>query len=313
MMHITILITYLIAAVLGAPVPKPYARRTSGCGQAPPFSASGSNDFRTTERRLFRVWLPETYNENTATPMILSFHGAGGNITQQMAVDGLTDRKFNRDYIVVYMQGDTNDEGGTTWQGAPGAEADDIGFTAEVVDFAQRTFCVDGARTYATGKSQGGGFVGRLACDPALSRRIAAFAPVSGAYYVREAAREEDCDPGAVEVPCAAAAGRPVPVLAFHGGADRTIEYGGGFRRGACLPAVRHWAELWARRNGLDVAPRNTSILRSSNGVDMDFGGGLVRLVYDGDDVGHVWPEKGNAAFEASSWIMDFFRRHSLD
>ncbi|RYO93543.1 hypothetical protein DL766_008445 [Monosporascus sp. MC13-8B] len=289
-MHITILITYLITTVLGAPSQKSYAHRTSGCGRVPPFAASRSNDFRTAEGRLFHVWLPETYHKDNATPMILSFHGAGGNVTQQMAVDDLTNHKFNRDHIVVYMQGDTNDDGGTTWQGAPGAEADDIGFTTEVIDFAQRTFCIDEARTYATGKSQGGGFVGRLACDPALSRRIAAFAPVSGAYYIREVAREEDCDPRVVQIP-----------------------YGGDFRRGACLPAVPHWAELWARRNGLDGTSQNTSIPQSANGVDMDFGGGLVRLVYDGDDVGHVWPESGNAAFDASSWIMDFFRRHSLD
>ncbi|RYP43172.1 hypothetical protein DL770_011811 [Monosporascus sp. CRB-9-2] len=201
--------------------------------------------------------------------MIPSFHGAGGSITQQMAVDDLSDRKLNRDYIVVYMQGDANDDGGITWQGAPGAEADDIGFTTEVIEFAQRTFCIDEARTYATGKSQGGGFVRRLACDPALSRRIAASAPVSGAYYIREVAREEGCDPGSVKVPYAAAAAaavRPVPILAFHGGADRTIKYGGDFRRGACLLTVPHWAGLWARRNCLDVAPQNTGIPRRQTG-----------------------------------------------
>ncbi|RYP23190.1 hypothetical protein DL765_001275 [Monosporascus sp. GIB2] len=296
MMHITILITYLIATALGAPSPKPHARRTSGCGLAPPFAASRSNDFRTPEGRLFRVWLPQTRQRNAAD--------GGGRPDHH---------KFNSDRIVVYMQGDTNDDGSMTWQDAPGAEADDISFTTEVIDFAQRTFRVDEARIYATGKSQGGGLVGRLACDAALPGRIAAFALMFGAYYIRGVAWEEDCDSRIVQIPFAAAAGRPVPILAFHGGADRTIEYGGGFRRGACLPAVPHWAELWVRRNGLDGTLQNTSIPQSANGVDMGFGGGLVRLVYGEDDVGHVWPERGNAAFEASSWIMGFFRRHSPD
>jgi len=48
--------------------------------------------------------------------------------------------------------------------------------------YFKTNFCIDTSRIYATGKSNGGGFVGNvLACDPALSKEFAAFAPVVSA------------------------------------------------------------------------------------------------------------------------------------
>jgi poly(3-hydroxybutyrate) depolymerase len=190
------------------------------------------------------------------------------------------------------------------------------------LDALESNLCVDQARIYATGKSQGGGFVGRLACHPVLSRRIAAFAPVSGAYYIDQLDTEADCeDPATVDIPCQQ--GRTaIPVMAFHGGDDTTIPYGGEFQT-YCLPDVRHWAEDWARRNGLDVGRvSNSSIHGSDNGMSSSWGNGLVNLVYDGDNIKHEWPSmlpnadnKGRtmAAFNASGWIMDFFGKYSLD
>lgn len=184
-----------------------------------------------------------------------------------------------------------------------------------MLNFAQERFCLDEKRVYATGKSQGGGFVGQLACDAALSPRFAAFAPVSGAYYITDVDRKQDCHPENVTIPCAAP-DRPggVPVMAFHGGADDVIKYDGGWRGGACLPAVPHWAGAWALRDGLRAPESNhREIPGSVNGEIIGFGEGLVTLVYDGDDVGHVWPNRDNSAFEASNMIMDFFREHSLE
>lgn len=220
------------------------------------------------------------------------------------------------------MQDDPDDPTHTTWEGAPGSESNDISFTHDVLDLVSTDLCVDPKRIYATGKSQGGGFVGRLACDSGLSTRIAAFAPVSGAYYIKEINKEEDCHPETVVVPCKPGR-KDIPIKAFHGGADKTIKYLGDFRSGACLPAVSNWAKQWAARDGLSETPVNSTIADSDNGVTMSYGGenGLVTLVYDGDDIGHVWPSKAEnldnkgvnlAAFNASRVIMDFFKGHKL-
>jgi poly(3-hydroxybutyrate) depolymerase len=56
----------------------------------------------------------------------------------------------------------------------------DIRFTSDILDKLENDYCVDKARIYSSGKSNGGGFTNTLACDPVLSKRIAAFAPVSG-------------------------------------------------------------------------------------------------------------------------------------
>ncbi|RYP76352.1 hypothetical protein DL771_001791 [Monosporascus sp. 5C6A] len=146
-------------------------------------------------------------------------------------------------------------------KGAPDAleGADDVACTAAVLDAAEALLCVDGAHVYVTGHSQGGGFVGaQLACDAATSERLAAFAPVSGAFYNASLDRSSRCDPPHLENACEATHTRTenrsiTPMLELHGGADDVIDFHGGFRKGACLPAIRRWAKDWARRNRLDL------------------------------------------------------------
>ncbi|KAI1101671.1 carbohydrate esterase family 1 protein [Jackrogersella minutella] len=297
------------------------SERSIGCGKTPSFTPGDFKNFTTSEGRQYRAWLPASYESNKASPLILSYHGANRDISHQVALDQLTSPLFNKDHVVVYLQGMAAD--GTTdtkWEGAPKCNSNDIKFTNDVLDAMTGDLCVDVKRIYATGKSQGGGFVGRLACDSDLSKRIAAFAPVSGAYYIKEIDKKSECHEETVQVPCKP--GRTdIPILAFHGGADHTIEYHGAFRSNACLPDVSSWARQWALRDDLSGTPVNSTIDKSDNGVNMSYGKGLVTLVYDGDNIGHDWPSiKKNddneglrlAAFNASSKIMDFFRGHTL-
>lgn len=125
-----------------------------------------------------------------------------------------------------------------------------------------------------------------LACDEDMSLRIAAFAPVSGAYYIDDFG--DECEPETVPFgPCSP--GRAVPILAFHGLADDTIAYYGGPRRGACLPAIPYWARTWAERDGLGPENVTSAVPGASDGssaVRYEFGEGiqqgLVTHVMDG-------------------------------
>ncbi|OTA63283.1 carbohydrate esterase family 1 protein [Hypoxylon sp. EC38] len=310
----------LISFTISLGLSQPFAR-AAGCGKSPSIAPGDFKNFTTLEGREYRIWLPANYDSSKATPLILSYHGANRDISHQVDLDQLTQPLFNEDHIVVYLQGLASDGSThTKWEGAPKCNSNDIKFTNDVLDAVAGKLCVDEKRIYATGKSQGGGFVGRLACDSGLSSRIAAFAPVSGAYYIKEIDKESDCQPGAVKVPCSAARTN-IPIIAFHGGADHTIEYHGAFRSNACLPDVSSWALQWAVRDGLNRTPINSTIPKSDNGVVMSYGEGLVTLIYDGDDIGHDWPSTTKnedndgerlAAFNASSRIMDFFRSHQL-
>jgi poly(3-hydroxybutyrate) depolymerase len=89
--------------------------------------------------------------------------------------------------------------------------------------------CVDTNRVYATGHSNGGGFVDTIACSD-VSDYFAAFASASGSFYTQNNA-ESACNPARV----------PVPMLEFHGLADTSVKYGGGQGEGGLLPGIPDW------------------------------------------------------------------------
>jgi len=108
-------------------------------------------------------------------------------------------------------------------------------------------------------------------------------------------------------------------IIEFHGYLDTTIPYGGGERKGACLPAIPYWAQEWALRDGLAVTNVTTNL--TSDTLVYTFGegseNGLVTQVTD-FKLGHDWPstvDVGNlelAGFNATSIILDFFMRNPL-
>lgn len=197
----------------------------------------------------------------------------------------------------------------------PDVETDDVRFTADILDHLEATYCIDTARIFATGKSDGGGMCNVLACDATLSKRIAAFAPVSGAYYIDTS----PCHAATVKIPCKA--GRTnIPLLEFHGGKDTTISYSGGARKGECLPTIPHFVQQWAVRDGL--GSKNTSSALAKDTTLYKFGSGLVQHVYN-SVIGHDWPSTqpnddnsrdGHhvASFDATPIILDFFKAHPL-
>lgn len=175
-----------------------------------------------------------------------------------------------------------------TWEGVPGVETDDIGFTSTILDDLEEKYCIDTDRVYATGKSQGGGFVGVLACDKDMSTRIAAFSPVSGAFYVSNFG--DTCDPETILIqPCNP--GRDaIPMLEFHGLADSTIPYYGGERKNGCLPTIPYWVQTWAELDGLDLENTTSKVPgtdENSTAVRYTFGNGttqgLVTHIMDGN------------------------------
>lgn len=167
---------------------------------------------------------------------------------------------------------DTNAQ--ATWQGTPNVTTDDVGFTAAILDALEAQYCIDTNRIFATGKSQGGGLASLLACDPTLSRRIAAFAPVAGSFY--QTGFGAVCDP--YRVPIACHPGRTnVPLLEIHGLADDTIAYYGGDRRRACLPAIPYYCDVWANLDGLpgeNVSSAVPGALANSSAVRYEWGSG---------------------------------------
>lgn len=158
-----------------------------------------------------------------------------------------------------------------------------------------------------------------------LSQRIAAFAPVSGSYYVDIGPDPNTtCNPSTLAEPCSPGRSK-VPIIVFHGEKDNTIAYSGSVRKGECLPSIPHFVQEWAERNGLGLGNFTSSL-----GVDVDvysYGIGLdYGLVTHVDEKGldHDWAATaangdntqvgrvGPASFNAMPVLVEFFLRHAL-
>lgn len=169
-----------------------------------------------------------------------------------------------------------------SWEGpnyaAPGVS--DKVFTTDLVNRIKDNYCVDESRVYATGHSNGGGFVGTLACSPGHGGQFTAFAPISGAFYT-DVHGNDHCHP----------ARSPLPMFEFHGGSDPTIPYGGGNGRGGELPSISDWVSRWAGRNQCT----NSTVDEIGDGVhDTKWTcageeNDLEHIKSDGHD--HSWPQ----------------------
>ena len=105
---------------------------------------------------------------------------------------------------------------------------DDVAFMRDLIapDLSDQ-FCIDPARIYVNGMSNGGGMTNRLACE--LSDQIAAVAWSSGAY---------------TDFPGGCHPTRPVPVMAFHGKEDPIVPYEGNPL--IHFPPIEQWVADWA-------------------------------------------------------------------
>ncbi|KAL2065225.1 hypothetical protein VTL71DRAFT_2894 [Oculimacula yallundae] len=298
--------------------------KSSGCGkplpsaQSPAGGASHQVKFKQSDgtARTYLIHIPSNYDVNTPAPLIFSFHGRGKNSAGQEELSQFSNEKWNPDGFAVYPQGIDNQ-----WQGDPASEdVDDIGFVSEMIAHFTERYCIDTSRIYAAGKSNGGGFTNTLACDPNLSKQIAAFAPVSGAFYV-PGSSSSSCSPQSMTIPCNP--GRyPLPILEFHGSDDTTISYSGGPRRGVCLPTVPHWVREWSKREGYGLTNKTTS-LYGGKVLKYEYGGGSGQLGivshYLVDGLGHDWPSRGpngdnekGTYLDSTPVIMEFFGRYRL-
>ena len=289
------------AAAQGAAAPA----GSAGCGRSAP-QEPGTSARHTVasggRERTFQLHLPSGDDGRRAWPVVLAFHGRGNPGAGTEAYSKLSTLPA----IVAYPDGVVGKGDGDrqAWQGAPYAPGvDDVAFTRDLLDRLGSTLCVDVRRVYATGKSNGAGFTGLLACR--MADRIAAIAPVAGAFYP---ATGEGCAPS-----------RPVPVIDFHGTADATIPYAGDADRG--LPAIPDWVAAWAERNSCRADPHAERLepdITVSRWVRCATGAEVRHVAVDGG--GHTWPGADSYSgggvttqtIEAHEVLWEFLRHHHL-
>ncbi len=188
------------------------------------------------QARQYRLHIPPAYHPSSAMPLVVNLHGYNSNAEQQEHVSQMSVKADQAGFIVVYPEGLGDPQ---EWHVGPRAEADaDLQFIRALVESLKAQLNVAPGHIYATGISNGAQMSNRLGCE--LSDVFAAIAPVSGGYPPAQA-----CNPM-----------HPIPVVAFHGTADRLLPYEG---QGQLLMPIREWAAAWANRNGCDPTRQSHS------------------------------------------------------
>ena len=280
-MKLTSLTAFLATGALASPlaVPSTSDRRdkTTGCSNmrhTPGFrNVVHHVESRGTPRN-YGVNVPDNYNDNLTRqwPLIIDFHGRGAHPADQYANSRYDAYDAGKEYLTVYPEGVD-----LAWQGAPYANAsiDDLQFTTDLLAHLHAEYCIDPARVYASGKSNGGGFVDRLACSD-HGDAFAAFAMAAPALY---------------DVTADTACPKKRAILEAHGFRDATIRYQGSkHHQGDTLPDIPEWVSWWAHRCDPDAAVNHTAFDGYETTAYACHGQADVVQHYNVTELGHCWP-----------------------
>ena len=265
--------------------------------------------------RTYHVHVPPQYDATAPTPVVLAYHGAMTNGLMMAGFSGLSKKADEAGFVVVYPNGTGSAELMLFWNAGGmrrrnGAKADDVAFTANILDDLASVINVDPKRVYATGLSNGGMMCYRLAAE--LSDRIAAIAPVAGTMAI------DDPEPK-----------RPVPVIHFHGTDDKLVPFGGLDEKGkriVALKSVDETMRIWAKIDECpdepavadlpDAADDGTKVTRKIWGPGKD---GAEVVLYTITGGGHTWPGKPRVVrflgkstknISANDLMWEFFQKH---
>ena len=265
-------------------------------------------------------------------PVVIDLHGYLESDSLQDVVSGLGAFGVVHGFITITPQ--VNGEKVPHWD--VGARSNDVRFLGDLLSHVEDTLCVDEARIFVTGYSNGAWMTSRLAC--AYANRLAAVAPVAGLQDYR------DCHPS-----------RPVPVVAFHGTDDPFVAWtGGSGPKATTLPSpngsggnalsqqkgvnprtrfigplrasIPQQVNGWASRNGCAHTPNPRSIGTDVTLLTYECATDASVDFYEIMGGGHSWPGSPTLAIPASAAVIgrttmtisatqimwQFFRDHPL-
>ncbi len=258
--------------------------------------------------RDYILYVPASYNDGTAAPLVLNFHGYTSNATEQMFYGDFRPIADTAGFLLVHPMGTVDLLGNTHFNvGWGSSNVDDVGFTAALIDSLSANYTIDATRVYSTGMSNGGFMSYQLAC--ALSDRIAAIASVTGTMT---ATLLNNCNPS-----------HPVPIMEIHGTADGTVDYNGSF----LFAPVASVLDFWVNFNNCnseaviidlpDLDPNDGTTVEHQVYANGDKGSSVEH--YKVIDGGHTWPGAifntgvTNQDLQASKEIWRFFSQYNLD
>jgi polyhydroxybutyrate depolymerase len=260
--------------------------------------------------RSYLMHIPPSYDPKKKTPVVLAFHGAVMTAEMMTLFSGLNKKADEAGFIVVYPSGSGSGlfltwNAGGFWKIAN--QADDIGFVNKLLDDLPKVANIDPKRIFATGMSNGAMMCYRVAAE--LSERIAAIAPVAGTLVI------DECKPS-----------RPVPVMHFHGRADKLVPFGEPGKK-SFIRGVEDCLQLWVKAAGCPKEPQVKELPNKTDKLQVTrktYGpgkNGAEVVLYMIEGGGHTWPGMpppvtwiglSTMNISANDLMWDFFKRHPL-
>jgi polyhydroxybutyrate depolymerase len=261
--------------------------------------------------RSYILHVPNSYDGSQSVPLVLNFHGGGGDAANQWRVSGFNQVADREGFIVVYPNG-TGRLGDKvlTWNGgtccgyAMANNIDDVAFVRALVADLQANYNIDPKRIYATGLSNGGIMSYRLACE--ASDLFAAIGPVAGTLNYKR------CAPG-----------QPVSVIHFHGTNDTHLPYEGGYGPDSTVDvlfaSVDESIGFWLTFDQCPAAPQTESFADIQHDAYACTQGTAVELytilggkhAWPGSE-GPAWPggDEPTQTISATELMWEFFVSH---
>ncbi len=256
--------------------------------------------------RTYELYVPKRYDGKSALPLVIMLHGGGGTGKGTRETTRWDHKAEKEGFLAAFPNATRpdpdsppkfgknspiwNDGSGRLHAGENGAP--DVRFLEALIDQVSRSYQVDARRIYMTGFSNGASMTFRAGME--LSDRLAAVAPVAGAFWI--------ADP---EIKS------PLPLLYVTGTADTMNPLEGGMPKfargkrgigGKKKPPVIDSVRKWARAIGCDGKPSDEA---EKNGVRKSrWGGGRNGsevLFYRVEGMGHYWPGGDS---ELSAWMV---------
>jgi polyhydroxybutyrate depolymerase len=261
--------------------------------------------------REYLIHVPKSYDRVKPTPLVISLHGGAMWGAAQRDISQWNRVADEHGFIVVYPSGIWLARH-RSWRAGQGADhMRDVRFLSELIDTLKAAYNIDSTRVYADGVSNGAGMAFKLSCT--LSDRIAAVGMVASAVFLPWA----ECPDH-----------RPVPMIAFHGTADRLTRYHGGtlwpsIARNAEFPDIPTWTADYARRNQCAANPVDSVVAADVTRLEYtNCAADAAVVLYTIHGGGHTWPGGGplpewfagttSHSIDASSQMWEFFREHPL-
>ena len=265
------------------------------------------------ERDYF-LYLPPNLKPNQKYPAVVVLHGATANAQYAARMANFFEMARRDEAILVFPNGTgLYRHAVLTWNAkhccgyAKEHNIDDLGFLSQMVEELIGNHSVDETRIYMTGISNGAMMAHWFACHH--SEKVRAIAPVAGNLNLFEQSPT-----------------KPIPVMAFHGTADKHSPYDGGSGSATKYPRedkpVKEGIQFWVQHNQCNTIPQTETFEDVVQEIYSGGQSGSEVILYTIQDGGHSWPggregirfgnmDPPTQSISASQLIWDFFQKHS--